>query len=128
VSQVEALRPRLILLLGRHSHRLIEPMTAPCPAFMDLAPVVVGRHRTQLLALYHPSPAKQRVHVPVTDLFGAGGKQLLAVYGGVIGATRTRLTARRGANIAKLAAARKLLTLVYYGLRDGHIRCLARPA
>src|SRR6266498_4267074 len=26
------------------------------------------------------------------------------------------------------ARARKLLTLVYYGLRDGHIRCLARPA
>jgi transposase len=44
---------------------------------------------------------------------------------GAIGATRTRLAARRGANIAKVAAARKLLTLVYYGLRDGHIRSLA---
>src|SRR4029077_19957913 len=33
--------------------------------------------------------------------------------------------ARRGKNIAKVAAARKLLTLVYYGLRDGHIRALA---
>ena len=32
---------------------------------------------------------------------------------------------RRGRNIAKIAAARKLLTLVYYGLRDGHIRALA---
>jgi hypothetical protein len=32
---------------------------------------------------------------------------------------------RRGANVAKVATARKLLTLVYYGLRDGHIRCLA---
>jgi transposase len=50
------------------------------------------------------------------------------LYGGAIGAMRTRLTERRGANIAKVAAARKLLTLVYYGLRDGHIRCLARPA
>lgn len=49
-------------------------------------------------------------------------------FAGPIGAVRTRLTARRGANIAKVAAARKLLTLVYYGLRDGHIRCLARPA
>ena len=28
--------------------------------------------------------------------------------------------------IARVAAARKLLTLVYYGLRDGEIRCLAR--
>ena len=35
----------------------------------------------------------------------------------------TRLEPRRGKNIAKVAAARKLLTLVYYGLRDGHIRC-----
>jgi len=35
---------------------------------------------------------------------------------------------RRGANIGKVAAARKPLTLVYYGLRDGHIRCLTRAA
>jgi transposase len=49
------------------------------------------------------------------------------LYGGPIGATRARLTERRGRNIAKVAAARKLLTLVFYGLRDGHIRCLARP-
>jgi hypothetical protein len=28
----------------------------------------------------------------------------------------------------KIAAARKLLTLVYYGLRDGHIRALAHRA
>ena len=38
---------------------------------------------------------------------------------------RTRIASRRGKNIAKIAAARKLLTLVYYGLRDGHIRALA---
>jgi transposase len=50
------------------------------------------------------------------------------VHRGPIGATRARITERRGTNIGKLAAARKLLTLVYYGLRDGHIRCLARPA
>ena len=47
---------------------------------------------------------------------------------GPIGATRVRVGERRGANIGKVAAARKLLTLVFYGLRDGHIRCLARPA
>jgi transposase len=50
------------------------------------------------------------------------------LHGGAIGATRARLTEKRGVNIAKVAAARKLLTLVYYGLRDGHIRCLARSA
>jgi transposase len=32
---------------------------------------------------------------------------------------------RRGMNIGRVAAARKLLILVYYGLRDGEIRCLA---
>jgi transposase len=32
---------------------------------------------------------------------------------------------RRGTQIGRVAAARKLLTLVYYGLRDGEIRCLA---
>jgi transposase len=39
-----------------------------------------------------------------------------------------RIAQRRGKNIAKVAAARKLLTLVFYGLRDGEIRCLAHPA
>ncbi len=36
-----------------------------------------------------------------------------------------RVADRRGKNIARVAAARKLLTLVYWGLRDGEIRCLA---
>jgi transposase len=39
-----------------------------------------------------------------------------------------RIVERRGGtgkNLAKVAAARRLLTLVYYGLRDGEIRCLA---
>jgi transposase len=40
---------------------------------------------------------------------------------------RTRITERRGRNIATVAVARKLLTLVYYGLRDGHIRALRPP-
>jgi transposase len=39
--------------------------------------------------------------------------------------TRTRIAERRGRNVATVAVARKLLTLVYYGLRDGHIRALA---
>jgi transposase len=36
-----------------------------------------------------------------------------------------RIAERRGIKIARIAAARKLLTLVFYGLRDGEIRCLA---
>jgi transposase len=47
-----------------------------------------------------------------------------------LSADKARIIERRGRNIGKVAAARKLLTLVYYGLRDGHIRSLAaaRPA
>ena len=37
-----------------------------------------------------------------------------------------RIAKRRGVNKARVAIARKVLTLVYYGLRDGEIRCLAR--
>lgn len=38
-----------------------------------------------------------------------------------------RVAERRGRPIGRVAAARKLLTLVYYGLRDGHVRCLDQP-
>ena len=42
------------------------------------------------------------------------------------------IIARRGPqarNIAKVAAARKLLTCVFYAMRDGHVRSMAaRPA
>jgi transposase len=41
---------------------------------------------------------------------------------------RSQIAERRGRNIATVAVARKLLTLVYYGLRDGQIRALRRPA
>ena len=49
----------------------------------------------------------------------------------VIGGVKAAIIARRGKearNIAKVAAARQLLTLVYYGMRDGQIRALAKPA
>jgi transposase len=39
-----------------------------------------------------------------------------------------RIADRRGKHIGRVAAARKLVTLVYYGLRDGEIRCLANTA
>ena len=38
-----------------------------------------------------------------------------------------RIAARRGKKIAGVAVGRKILTLVFYGLRDGEIRRLARP-
>jgi transposase len=45
--------------------------------------------------------------------------------GGDIKAAYRRIAERRGRKIARVAAARRLLSLVYYGLRDGEIRCLA---
>jgi transposase len=56
--------------------------------------------------------------------------EAVARYNGgeVIAPTYRRIAERRGKMIARVAAARKLLTLVYYGLRDGEIRCLYRQA
>jgi transposase len=48
--------------------------------------------------------------------------------GAPIAPTFERVAKRRGTMIARVAAARKLLSLVYYGLRDGEIRCLAKEA
>jgi transposase len=48
-----------------------------------------------------------------------GGETLRADY--------VRITEHTGKFKARVAVARKLLTLVYYGLRDGGIRCLAAP-
>jgi transposase len=45
-----------------------------------------------------------------------------------IASVKARIGARRGRNVGRVAAARHLLTLVYYGLRDGEIRCLADVA
>ena len=36
-----------------------------------------------------------------------------------------RIAERRGKYKARVAVARKLLTLVYYALRDGEVRCLS---
>lgn len=42
---------------------------------------------------------------------------------------REQLAERRNSrSVAKVAAARKIVTLVFYGLRDGEIRCLQQPA
>jgi transposase len=45
-----------------------------------------------------------------------------------LAADRSRIIAARGRNIGIVSAARRLLILVYYGLRDGQIRALARGA
>src|SRR5262245_295847 len=48
--------------------------------------------------------------------------------GGKLAADWRNIAERRGKNKATVAVARKILTLVYYGLRDGEIRCLAKTA
>ena len=45
-----------------------------------------------------------------------------------LGAHRDRIAARRGRNIGTVAAARELLELVYYALRDHTVRRLNSPA
>jgi transposase len=45
--------------------------------------------------------------------------------GGPLRAAFERISRRRGGQVAKVAVARKILTLCFYGLRDGEIRCLA---
>jgi transposase len=47
-----------------------------------------------------------------------------AGHAGWLSEKRAAIAGRRGRNVATVAVARKLLTLVYYGLRDGHIRAL----
>jgi transposase len=48
--------------------------------------------------------------------------------GGVLREQFERITKRRGHKVAKVAVARQILTLSYYGLRDGEIRRLNPPA
>jgi len=48
--------------------------------------------------------------------------------GGPLRAQYERIAKRRGSKIAKVAVARQILTLCYYGLRDEEIRCLTRQS
>lgn len=50
--------------------------------------------------------------------------QKAATGGGPLRQTFERIAKRRGTKIAKVAVARKIATLCFYGLRDGEIRCL----
>ncbi|HTM83880.1 MAG TPA: IS110 family transposase [Mycobacterium sp.] len=44
-----------------------------------------------------------------------------------VGPLKARVAANRGKNIGSVAAARRQLELVYYALRDGHVRALHHP-
>ena len=45
----------------------------------------------------------------------------------VLGAFREKIAAKRGHNIAVVAAARRQLEFVYYAMRDHHVRALTGP-
>jgi hypothetical protein len=45
-----------------------------------------------------------------------------------VGVLRERVADRRGRNIGSVATARRELELVFYLLRDGHVRALETPA
>jgi transposase len=66
------------------------------------------------------SPALRWALVEAAQHAATGGGPLRAAY--------ERISKRRGKQVAKVAVARKILTLCYYGLRDGEIRCLAPRA
>src|SRR5204862_244515 len=92
------------------------------------------RHRVTLVAMR--SAIKNRVHAILakhgvthqhSDLFGKAGRQFLTTV--ELRQAFERIAKRRGRKVARVAVARQILTLCYYGLRDGEIRCLkaSRP-
>jgi transposase len=91
-------------------------------AWAGLAPTV--RSSDGKARLGHIS--HQGSHIPRWALTEAA--QRIPRSGGPLRAQYERIAKRRGSRIAKVAIARQILTLCYYGLRDGEIRCLDRTA
>jgi transposase len=82
------------------------------------------RHRESDTKVHRGRITKQGNHL----VRWAAVEAVQRVRYGPIAAVKARLAAKWSNSIAKVAAARELLTLVYYGLRDGHIRALAKAA
>ena len=59
---------------------------------------------------------------------GAALEAIVRYHGGPPLRDHFHRIAERGTNKARIATARRLMTLVYYGLRDGEIRCLKQRA
>ena len=77
--------------------------------------------RTRLGHISHQgSPALRWALVEAAQHAARGGGPLRQAF--------ERIAKRRGRQVAKVAIARKILTLCFYGLRDGEIRCLAPRA
>jgi transposase len=94
----------------------------PTPAHLCSWVGLTPRHRESDLKTRRGHISKQGSRLVRATLIEGisryhGGPHLDAQY--------HKLAKRRGRNKARVALARKVLTLVYYGLRDGEIRCLA---
>jgi transposase len=95
----------------------------PGPAQLCSWAGLTPRHRESDLSLHRGHITKQGSRLVRWAAIEAVGRQRGATP---IRDLHHRVAERRGSNgIGRVAAARKLLTLVYYGLRDGHIRALA---
>lgn len=123
IQQIPGVGPVLAAVLIAeigNVHRFTRPEQLSCWA--GLTP----RHRESDTTVHRGRITKQGSKLLRWALIEAVQK---APSGSPTRVVRERIEARRGTgarNIAVVAAARKLLTLVYYGLRDGNIRCLSR--
>ena len=108
----------------RMNRRSPNPISCAAPASADVGQ---GHHtRTRNVCRTRPGrppPLTRRPH-PCRALVEAAQK--CTTGGGPLRDSFERIAKRRGRKIAKVAVARQILTLSYYGLRDGEIRCLAR--
>jgi hypothetical protein len=92
-------------------------------------PVRLGRTDPHRAQLGRPGTARPHLRPRLKTLRWAlvEAAQKACQGGGPLRQDFERIAKRRGRKIAKVAIARKLLTLCYYGLRDGEIRCLKPP-
>jgi transposase len=117
----------------------IGPVTAGI-FFAEIGPIdrfPTARHLTSWAGLT-PKHRESDTHVHRGSITKQGSKlvrwaaieavQKTPSTAGWLIAHRSRLTRTRGRNVATVATARKLLTLVYYALRDGEVRCLNKRA
>ena len=99
--------------------------TSGCRAITSVERAVTGltpRHRESDTTVHRGPITKQGSALVRWAAIEA--VQRIPASAGWLVATRAPVAERRGRNIATVAVARRLLTLVYYGLRDGHIRAL----
>ncbi len=94
----------------------------PGPAQLACWAGLTPRHRESDTTVHRGPITKQGS--PLVRWAAIEAVQRTPSTAGWLVATRARLTDRRGRNIATTAVVRRLLALVFYCLRDGHIRTL----